>query len=514
MCIVCISTVTVASLLAPTQAPSEPEYGQKNIQQYEFTNKACSKSMLNKVKDNTICLKNGKVYRWAVKKTNTPSTTKTKEPVPTPTPTPTPAESVSSKYFKTPCDVDPLTPQEWKEFESWFKNQRGCIGPLRVPVDFLKSEPTTKQSGSLDNIEECKIKNNRQKQNTLAFPTADQKSYWDKVKHPGPNSVFQVVPIYTRDAPQNGKSPANDYGKYFDFISEWIKSSSDNGSSVKFNVPKNYLEFDKNISDYNLIHERTNENALRFNRDLVSAVDKHIDFSSADFVIIVLPAGSRGGIVQQAGLMQINTNEGSVSTSIFPPYNVSSFYPASNFLHPMWWIHEMQHVSLGFDDNSIDGTDAMSQFGVMSRYAASDLLGWHKWLAEYWEDKQVSCISKTETSLTWIAPSSTKTNKKKLIVIPITSSRVVVIESLRSVGLNYKMPAESEGALVYVVDTSLTSSHDGMRVLLPGNRKIVSPTFNNSDAPLKIKDYVLIHGLKISVVESGEFGDVVKVEKQ
>ena len=49
MCIICISTVTVASLLAPTQAPSEPEYGQKNIQQYEFTNKACSKSMLNKV---------------------------------------------------------------------------------------------------------------------------------------------------------------------------------------------------------------------------------------------------------------------------------------------------------------------------------------------------------------------------------------------------------------------------------------------------------------------------------
>jgi hypothetical protein len=156
----------------------------------------------------------------------------------------------------------------------------------------------------------------------------------------------------------------------------------------------------------------------------------------------------------------------------------------------------------------------MSQFGIMSRYAASDLLGWHKWLAEFWEDKQVSCISKTETSLTWIAPSSTKTNKKKMIVIPISTSRVVVIESLRSVGLNYKMPSESEGALVYVVDTSITSSHDGMRVVSPANRKLKSPTFNNSDSPLKINDYAIVDGLKISVVESGEFGDVVKVEKQ
>jgi hypothetical protein len=76
------------------------------------------------------------------------------------------------------------------------------------------------------------------------------------------------------------------------------------------------------------------------------------------------------------------------------------------------------------------------------------------------------------------------------------------------------MPEESEGALVYVVDTSLTSSHDGMRILVPENRKITSPTFSNSDAPLKIKDYILVHGLKITVVESGEFGDVIKVEKQ
>lgn len=173
----------------------------------------------------------------------------------------------------------------------------------------------------------------------------------------------------------------------------------------------------------------------------------------------------------------------------------------------------MQHVSLGFDDNSRNAIDGMSEFGIMSRYAASDLLGWHKWLAEFWSDTQVSCLSKRGDSITWIAPSSTKTNKKKMIVIPVSTSRVVVVESLRSVGLNYKMPAESEGALVYVVDTSITSSHDGMRVVLPENRKVKSPTFNNSDAPLKINDYAIIDGLKISVVESGEFGDVVKVEK-
>lgn len=466
--------------------------------------KPCSKSVVGKIKSGSICTKVGSVYRWKVLPMPKPSPLKTQDEAPV---------APASQYFKSPCDIDPLTPQEWKAFESWFKNQNGCISPLRVPIDYLTTQPKSKSSDANSDIQECKIQNNPKKLNTLAFPTSNQKEYWDKAKHPGPNSVFQVVPIYTKDAPKTGNSPLDDYSRYFDFISNWVKSSSDNGSSVKFNVPKDYLEFDKNISEYNLIHERKHEDAVRFNKDLVSAVDRYIDFSDADFVIIVLPAGSRGSIVQQAGLMQINTNEGAVSTSIFPPYNVSSFYSASNFVHPMWWIHEMQHVSLGFDDNSRNAIDGMSEFGIMSRYAASDLLGWHKWLAEFWSDTQVSCLSKRGDSITWIAPSSTKTNKKKMIVIPVSTSRVVVVESLRSVGLNYKMPAESEGALVYVVDTSITSSHDGMRVVLPENRKVKSPTFNNSDAPLKINDYAIIDGLKISVVESGEFGDVVKVEK-
>ena len=463
--------------------------------------KPCSKSLVGQIKSGSVCTKVGSLYRWKAVPVQKVQAPKQSEPV-------------VSKYFTSPCEIDTLTPQEWKEFESWFKNQNGCVSPLRVPVDFLATEPTTKQLPSSVNIEDCKIKNNRKKQNTLAFPTSEQKGYWDKTKHPGPNSVFQVVPIYTNDAPQNGKTPLEDYGKYFNFISDWINGSSDNGSSIKFNVPKEYIEFNKNISDYNLIHERKNEDALRFNKDLVSFVDKSINFSGVDFVIIVLPAGSRGGIVQQVGLMQIITNEGSVSASLFPPYNTSSFYPASNFVHPMWWIHEMQHVSLGFDDNSADGVDAMSQFGIMSHYASSDLLGWHKWLAEYWSDNQVHCLSKSQTSIAWIAPSSTKTNKKKMIVIPISESRVVVIESQRSVGLNYKMPVESEGALAYIVDTSLTSSHEGMKILLPNNRKVISPTFLNSDSPLKTGDYVIVGGLKISVVESGEFGDIVKVEKE
>lgn len=75
MCVICVSTVAVVSLLAPTQAPTVVD--KKNIQQYELTNKTCSKSNLNK----TIKLPNKKVlicteygngyynvgYKWTIK---------------------------------------------------------------------------------------------------------------------------------------------------------------------------------------------------------------------------------------------------------------------------------------------------------------------------------------------------------------------------------------------------------------------------------------------------------------
>jgi hypothetical protein len=85
MCVVCVSVVTAVSLLSPTQAPTIVE--KKNIQQYQLTNKSCSKSNLNK----TIKLSNKKVlvctaygdgyynagYKWIVKSNSKPLTKST-----------------------------------------------------------------------------------------------------------------------------------------------------------------------------------------------------------------------------------------------------------------------------------------------------------------------------------------------------------------------------------------------------------------------------------------------------
>jgi hypothetical protein len=89
-----VSTVTVVSLFLPGQVPSQVAtqasvvINKNDVKEYEFTKKSCSKSNLNKINNNTICLKNGKVYRWAkIKNTPTPTPTPTSKPTPTPTST-------------------------------------------------------------------------------------------------------------------------------------------------------------------------------------------------------------------------------------------------------------------------------------------------------------------------------------------------------------------------------------------------------------------------------------------
>ena len=84
MCIICVSTVGIASLLAPAHVTTEMPVQapiqittvvKKNeVQEYFAKHTVCSKSNVNKVKGNTICLKVGKTYKWTTKK---PSSSKT-----------------------------------------------------------------------------------------------------------------------------------------------------------------------------------------------------------------------------------------------------------------------------------------------------------------------------------------------------------------------------------------------------------------------------------------------------
>jgi hypothetical protein len=89
-----------------------------------------------------------------------------------------------------------------------------------------------------------------------------------------------------------------------------------------------------------------------------------------------------------------------------------------------------------------------------------------------------------------------------------------MVESERSTGYNWKLPTNTNGALVYTINSADLRFSHGIEVQRPTNRP--SSLFFNGmplgDATLKIGESVTVGKVKISVVEAGDFGNVIKVE--
>ena len=200
---------------------------------------------------------------------------------------------------------------------------------------------------------------------------------------------------------------------------------------------------------------------------MVTAVDSKINFSGANIGIVVVPGGTDLDVLKQAALGGLQTNEGRVGFAM-SAYPDTYFNPNktqfANLAAPAWWIHELYHVGYGFDDRYGDpknltgkGEFGMGWWTMMTPWGG-DLSVWEKWLMGFIQDSQIQCVTNPKTSIHWIAPASVKTQESKAVVIPISSTKAIVAESIRPAGLHYKTPQNVQGVLVYEIDLSKKGS--------------------------------------------------------
>jgi len=472
------------------------------------------------------CIKSAKKLVWnkgvaIVKPTPTPT------PTPTPAPTPTPSV-ISSTYipysYKSMCGLDPITPPEWKAMEQFMLSINNCSAALTIvskSLPNIKPNSPITAKNEMQELELCRIKNMRGLDSFTGFPTDQYLNAFKQRRHPSVNTTFQIIPISTMDAPAGKNSPNQDYQKYFDYLKNWIDYNSDYGSNVKFRVPDQYFNIPIYLRDYKINHIPDRNSALKFINDVIKVVDPMIDFAGADMTILLIPGGSSIQLIQQGPLFNVMTNEGMLEriTSVAPdttPLGENRMF--ANLNHPIWWAHEFLHIGLNLDDHYGDGTSTFGKHGTgmwtMMSTGQTDLSTWEKWLMGMLDDRQVRCASATKASTHWLAPTTYRTQNEKLLVIPLSTSKAIVVESMRAAGLNYRLPKESEGALVFVLDTSLTQHGFGLELQLPTARPNPNAKpFFLSEAPFKINESIIIEGIKITVIESGDFGDVIKVEK-
>ena len=424
----------------------------------------------------------------------------------------------STSYFDSLCSKDTKTPKYWKKLESHLSSLGLCNSGYRhVPVTMPKSQPaSTYNSQSPGKVEFCKI-DNYKSAGTRAFTA-------NKDLHLNPRTKMQVLPLYSSDTAPGTGNPNVDYGGYFKYLKDFVGYVSDGPSDFSIKVPNKYYKLAKPLSTYKTEDQLTSE-AIG---DFAAAADPFIDFTGVDYVLIVYPPGTSIDVASQAGGGgNIRTNEGEVKHVIASSpltYKKGKGFHTTAVLHPMHLLHEIFHPGAQLEDHNGSGywqnanagnrdEVGMGNWGLMS-HSMTDLLTWEKWLLGFTLDEQVFCqTSFVEKDSYWLAPSGVKTTKKKLLVLKVSEHEVIVVESARASGFNYKLPKSSEGAIVYTVNTEETRWEYGLTLLRPKGTAINAKPFVLSNSSLQKGEYVTYKGIKIQVTEAGPFGDVVTVSK-
>jgi len=439
VCIICVSTISIASLIAPThlttQAEIQPisivekqpaqEFYSTKKSEYKFTNNSCLKSELNKVKGNTVCLKNGKVYRWATKQ-----------------------DSSTSKK--------------------------------QIP-----------------------------KVNTPSAPTAK----------------WALIPLDFPDLPgeANFRTRIDEQMK---LTSDWFDTVSEGKFKVEWVVQDNWVRLPSPTSQYTIDRSDNLDrvpNGIKLWNDAMRESDKVFNFTGVQTVNFILPKGhsfineTSQGFPWDQAVKDLVTNEGSVSSYSIPGklFDQPGRQYWSYFAHEFGHAMGIPHIGSSRDPNPFLGLDLMSNQEGESR----ELSGWLRFVAGWLNNEKVFCqeLSNLNSSEVTLVPLSDSGSGIKMIVIPVSQTKAVVVESRRETKFSCVMPSKRNGVLVYTYDATLSHGQDFLKPIGPAGR-VIEYSSNclvvGYPNPILYKGQkVTVEGVTVEVIDSLNF-DKVKLSRE
>jgi M6 family metalloprotease-like protein len=547
--------------LIPTAALAAPKAGT-----------SCSKIGLTSIYAGKkyACVKSGKKLVW-----NKGVVIPTPKPTATPTPTPTaigdPEGAIGSTPTPTPTPTRTIDPTKAVQGQTCLRNsgdvvgyndakvlvvlmcnqfddryaprlngevvdqdtgriKPGLMGSMTQTLEY-KSQSTIAQqpkstitnASELAPVTQCKIPdagpygdiaNNPQKHFVSGFPIYPERAVL------AANPTIQVIAIDFLDL-QASNSPAVDLKETTTFVSEFFQRQSTKAIQLNWAIPEKYFRMPKTIAEYDLGGDIfkggfSPDKAFSYVREAIKQVEQSIDFSPASIIAVVVPPQVTrkqiGTFVAQAGepSQQFVTNEKNI-------FNVLIMGgPAGNKSYELLnWTHETGHM-FGLTDVR-DVTDPTKQdssdlgvFDLMNSMIAPELLAWQRFILGILDDSQVRCVVGATTTTHVLAPVERITIEPKMVVIPISKYKAIIVESRRNLGYDTTLGSLNEGVIVYTLDTTIGYRKSPLKI-------VPSPSATDAtwrrDAALKINESVIIWGYKITNIETGDFGDVAKIEK-
>ena len=334
-----------------------------------------------------------------------------------------------------------------------------------------------------------------------------------------------IIQFVTIDFPdlQGKRTPAEDLKEVTDFLGKYWSSQVVNPIKLDFRIPNSYIRMPLNVVDYSMnidffSQQWRPDTAFNYVRAAVKVADPVIDFSKADVMVIAVPAevtrSQIAAFIAESSEARFPDQGFQTSEKRIMNTLVMAGASGSKDHELLNWAHELGH-NFGLTDirntqnKAMQDSSDLGIYDLMNSMLAPELLAWNRFIVGGLNDNQVRCVT-SGSSTHLIRPVAMPSKEEKLVVIPTGRFTAIAVESRRAIGFDAPIGTASEGVIVYEIDTTVPYGLSTMK-LVP---RIGSTDRQwRRDSALKSGDSVSTQGWKISVVESGDFGDVVKVEK-
>jgi M6 family metalloprotease-like protein len=329
-------------------------------------------------------------------------------------------------------------------------------------------------------------------------------------------AIVQLLPVSFADVPAS-TDPVRDYDTGISFMKNFWEAQSFVDTKIEVRSPRTYKQLPNPVLSYGLdssLNGFQGQKYAAFIRQVVDLYDAEIDYTGVSTVVVVVPLSVTK---EQIGTWVVDT-QNTFKTKEGDIFNYMITGNGDSKNKSGAWVHEYGHA-LGLTDMrfvdritpTIQRPEGLGIFDIMgSGNAAPETLLWSRFLINILAPKQVLCITAPSTSTHWIRPLVQRDKGLKGLIIPTGTYTALVVESRRAYGFDSYLSPRDAGALVYRVDTRIPYRRSPMQIIQPARSQDKEWY---TDSALRLNEFVIADGWKITVVESGEFGDVVKVEK-
>jgi M6 family metalloprotease-like protein len=407
--------------------------------------------------------------------------------------------------------------------------------PIPTPVPTPTSTPTPKietlqyvlPSQPTSDIELCKTTTSSSQRAMYEnyLPTGFPRATYSNFARKSGTVKWALVPLDFTDIPGEVDFRSR-VDSQMALLSEWFDVVSEGKFKVEWVVADKWTTLPGTSNDYKIPFsdgpDRSPAIADFWNK-AISTSDKNFDYTDIQTVNFILPlkqtvvTDTLQGFPWEQAVKNYTTQEGKVSSFSIP----GVFMNEGGRQYWSYWAHEfghamgVPHIGSSQIANSFQPLDLMGNQDGYSR----ELSGWQRFVAGWLDDSKIHCqdfANLTNNEITLI-PISDRSDGIKMVVIPITNSKSLIIESRRETKFSCTMPTKRNGVLAYIYDSTLGHGENFLIPFTPEGRQDESSSnclVSRFPNPLLYKGQKIdFEGVTIEILDSLNY-DKIRITKK